>query len=223
MRIAIDGPSGSGKSVLAKGIAKKYNIVYVDTGALYRAVGLFVMRRGIDKFDSVTVVGTLANISISLEYSAEEGQKVMLCGENVNDYIRTPEVSLYASAVSAIPQVREFLLGTQQDIIAANSVVMDGRDIGTVIMPNADVKFFLTADVNERAHRRHAELIARGLDDSYEQVLADMKTRDHNDSTRENAPAVAANDAIILDNTGYKCEQTLDKAVKIIEERLGLQ
>jgi len=223
MKIAIDGPSGSGKSVLAKGIAKKYNIVYVDTGALYRAVGLFVMRRGIDKFDSAAVVAALADIVISLEYSADEGQKVVLCGENVNDYIRTPEVSLYASAVSAIPQVREFLLSTQRDIIAANSVVMDGRDIGTVIMPNADVKFFLTADVNERARRRHAELVVRGLDDTYEQVLADMQTRDHNDSTRENAPAVAADDAVLLDNTGYECEQTLETAVKIIESRIGLR
>jgi len=220
MRIAIDGPSASGKSVLAKSIASRYNIIYVDTGALYRAIGLAVHRLGIAKEDDGGIIAALASIKVELVHTPE-GQSVRLDGQCVNHAIRTPEMSMYASAVSAIPQVREFLLSLQQDIIATNSVVMDGRDIGTVIMPNADVKIFLTADQQERARRRHVELMGNGIDVTFEQVLEDMRQRDHNDSTRSTAPAVAAPDAITINNTGFECGQTLAAAEKIIAEKLG--
>ncbi|MCL2212880.1 MAG: (d)CMP kinase [Oscillospiraceae bacterium] len=220
MRIAIDGPSASGKSVLAKSIARRYNIIYVDTGALYRAIGLAVHRLGIAKEDNAAIIAALAGIDVALVHTPE-GQSVRLDGECVNHAIRTPEMSMYASAVSAIPEVRTFLLSLQQDIIAANSVVMDGRDIGTVIMPNADVKIFLTADPEERARRRFLELTGNGMNVTLAEVTEDMRQRDHNDSTRSTAPAVAAHDAVTINNTGYECGETLAEAERIIAERMG--
>ena len=220
INIAIDGPSGAGKSTLAKAVAKKCGIIYVDTGALYRSIGLYAQRKGV-KLDSITdVTGLLAEIDLKLVY--ENGaQQVILNGENVGDKIRTPEISMYASAVSAVPEVREFLLGLQKDMAANNSVIMDGRDIGTVILPNADVKIFLTASIEARAKRRYAELIAKGVTVSYEDVLSDMKLRDENDSTRSIAPAIPAADAIMFDNSYDDIDTTVTKIYKIIEEKLG--
>lgn len=220
INIAIDGPSGAGKSTLAKAVAKKCGIIYVDTGALYRSIGLYAQRKGV-KLDSITdVTGLLSEIDLKLVY--ENGaQQVILNGENVGDKIRTPEISMYASAVSAVPEVREFLLGLQKDMAANNSVIMDGRDIGTVILPNADVKIFLTASIEARAKRRYAELIAKGVTVSYEDVLSDMKLRDENDSTRSIAPAIPAADAIMFDNSYDDIDTTVTKIYEIIEEKLG--
>ena len=218
-KIAVDGPSGAGKSSLAKAIAKKMNIVYVDTGALYRSIGLYIQRKGISPDDTDSVIGQLPDISLDLRFADGE-QHVMLCGEDVNGFIRTPEISMYASKVSAIPEVRSFLLDTQRSIGETNNVIMDGRDIGTVIFPNADVKIFLTASLEARAKRRFEELTATGIETTFEDVFNDMQTRDENDSTRSVAPAVAAPDAILLDNSDLNVEQTIDEAIKIINNTL---
>jgi len=220
INIAIDGPSGAGKSVLAKGLAKKYGLIHVDTGALYRAIGLYMYRNGIDKADKQKVTENLKNINLELKF-IDNVQCVILNGENVNDYIRTPEISMYASAVSAIPEVRQFLLNTQRNICKKGGVVMDGRDIGTVIMPDADVKIFLVASVESRAQRRYEELIQKGLDVKYEDVLNDIIKRDENDRTREIAPAVAAPDAVVLDNSGFTPEQSLAAGIEIVENALA--
>jgi len=218
MKIAIDGPSGAGKSTLAKAVARELGIIYVDTGALYRAVGLYVSRAGFASNDRAGAVSCLDKIKIEMRCEGGE-QKVYLNGEDVNGLIRTPEISKYASDVSAIPEVRAFLLDMQKDIAAKNSVVMDGRDIGTVIMPDADVKIFLTASMEERAHRRYLENIEKGVKCSESDIYANMKERDKNDSTREVAPAVAAPDAVMFDNSGFVFEETLKKALDIIKEK----
>ena len=219
-KIAIDGPSGAGKSSIAKALAKKMGIVYVDTGALYRTIGYYVRSQGADPKSGEAVIPLLPNIHIEVKY--ENGtQCVYLNGENLGDKIREPEISMYASAVSAIPAVREFLLETQRSIARTNSVVMDGRDIGTVILPDAEVKIFLTASDECRAMRRCLELKEKGMETSYEAVLADMRERDHNDKNRAVAPAVPAEDAVFLDNSGYTIEETLAEALKIIEGKLA--
>ncbi len=222
MNIAIDGPSGAGKSSLAKGIAKHYGIVYVDTGALYRTVGLYARRKGFPAEEVGKILPFLSELKVSLRYERGE-QQVYLFDENVSGQIRTPEISMYASAVSALPEVRAFLLDTQRQIAKENSVVMDGRDIGTVILPEAEVKIFLFASNTERAKRRYEELLAKGQTVRYEDVLADMTKRDENDRTRAAAPAVAAKDAVLLDNSGFKPEQTLKKAIEIIDGKLKKQ
>lgn len=222
MNIAIDGPSGAGKSSLAKGIAKHYGIVYVDTGALYRTVGLYARRKGFPAEEVGKILPFLSELKVSLRYERGE-QQVYLFDENVSEQIRTPEISMYASAVSALPEVRAFLLDTQRQIAKENSVVMDGRDIGTVILPEAEVKIFLFASNTERAKRRYEELLAKGQTVRYEDVLADMTKRDENDRTRAAAPAVAAKDAVLLDNSGFKPEQTLKKAIEIIDGKLKKQ
>lgn len=220
MNIAIDGPGGSGKSVLAKNIARKLGLVYVDTGALYRTVGLNAYRNGIAKDDADGIIASLSSITVSMKY--ENGsQRVILSGEDVTDLIRTPEISMYASAVSAVPEVRRFLNDLQADMVRKGNVVMDGRDIGTVIMPDADVKIFLFASPENRAQRRYDELIARGQDVKYEDVLSDIIARDTADSTRETAPAVPADDAVMLDNSGFEQEDTYRAAVRIINEKTG--
>ena len=214
IKIAIDGPGGAGKSTIAKAVAKKLGIVYVDTGALYRTIGYYVKGKGIDPHDRVNVPACLGEINIEVKY--ENGtQNVYLNGENPGDKIRTPEMSMYASAVSAIPEVRAFLLDTQRDIAKKNSVIMDGRDIGTVILPDAEVKIFLTASAQCRANRRYKELLARGVEAKYEDVLAEMNERDTNDSTRAVAPATAAKDAILLDNTDLTFDETVEKIIQI--------
>ena len=219
-QIAIDGPSGAGKSTIAKAIAAKMGIVYVDTGALYRTIGYFVRQNGVAQTDTEGVIALLPNIKIEVKY--ENGtQCVYLNGENLGDKIREPEISMYASTVSKIPEVRSFLLDTQRSIAAANSVVMDGRDIGTVILPNAEVKIFLTASNEKRAERRVAELKAKGMEVTYEEVLSDMIARDEQDRNRDIAPAVPAEDSILLDTSDYTLEQSINKAIEIIESTLA--
>ena len=212
IKIAIDGPGGAGKSTVAKAVAAKLGIVYVDTGALYRTIGLYVRRAEIDPKDAEAVTACLKDISIEIKY-VDGKQCVYLNGVDNGDAIRTPEMSMYASAVSAIPAVRAFLLDTQRDIARKNSVIMDGRDIGTVILPDADVKIFLTASEECRARRRYNELVARGQSVRFEDVLAEMNQRDKQDSSREVAPATAAEDATLLDNTGMTFDETVDAVV----------
>ena len=220
IQIAIDGPSGAGKSTVAKALAAKMGIVYVDTGALYRTIGYYVRSKNTDPKDAEAVEDLLPEIELKLGY--ENGtQQVYLNGEAMGDRIRTPEMSMYASAVSAIPAVRAFLLDTQRSIAQENSVVMDGRDIGTVILPNANVKIFLTASNECRAMRRYEELKAKGIDTDYESVLADMIQRDQNDRSRTVAPAVAAPDAITVDNSGMSPEECSEAILKLVREKIG--
>lgn len=218
IRIAIDGPGGSGKSSVAKAIARELGIIYVDTGALYRNIGLYMLDNGIDPKNTDAVSSVLSDISIELKFQNGK-QIILLNGVDRGDDIRTPEASMAASAVSAIPAVREYLLNMQRDTARKNSVVMDGRDIGTVILPYAEVKIFLTASPESRAKRRHAELISRGSTISYEQVYNEMVERDKNDSTRAIAPCVPAKDAFFLDNSEMSERETLDKILKIIAEK----
>lgn len=218
IQIAIDGPSGAGKSTVAKALAKKMGIVYVDTGALYRTVGYYVRSQNVDPKDAVAVEALLPNVQVDLRY--ENGvQTVYLNGENLGDKIRTPEMSMYASAVSAIPAVRAFLLETQRSIARKNSVIMDGRDIGTVILPDADVKIFLSASDECRAQRRCDELKEKGIATTLEEVLADMRERDHNDRNRAVAPAVAAPDAIPFDNSGMTPDECTEAIYQLVCER----
>ena len=220
IRIAIDGPSGAGKSSLAKAIAARLGIVYVDTGAMYRTVGYYVRSQGFARTDIAGIVSCLPHIKIEVRY--ENGaQHVYLNGEDLGDRIREPEISMYASAVSAVPEVRAFLLDTQRDIAAKNSVIMDGRDIGTVILPNADVKIFMTASNEARALRRTKELEAKGLEAKYEDVLREMIERDHNDRNRDIAPAVAAPDAVLFDNSDLTVEESVEAVLSIIREKCG--
>ena len=220
IRIAIDGPSGAGKSTVAKALAAKLGIVYVDTGALYRTIGYYVRQKETDPKDAKAVEALLPEIRIELKY--ENGtQVVYLNGENLGDRIRTPEMSMYASAVSAIPAVRAFLLDTQRSIAKTNSVIMDGRDIGTVILPDADVKIFLTASNECRAQRRTDELNAKGMPAVYEDVLADMIERDRADSTRDVAPCVPAPDATTFDNSWMTPDECTEGLIRLIEEKTG--
>ena len=220
LNIALDGPAGAGKSFLCREIAKHYGLIHVDTGALYRTIGLYVLRLGIDPKDTEKVISSLESLRLGLEFS-EEGQYVTLDGENVNGLIRTTQISEYASDVSKIPEVRTFLLDTQRNIAKEKSVIMDGRDIGTVILPDANVKIFLTARDEVRAQRRYDELIAKGIKTTYEQELNSIVSRDNNDRNRATAPAVPAEDAIILDNSDLDREGTLAAAIKIIDEKIG--
>ena len=220
MQIAIDGPSGAGKSSVAKAVAAKMGLVYVDTGALYRTVGYYVRSVGVAKEDAAGIVACLPHIHIEVRY--ENGaQHVYLNGEDLGDRIREPEISMYASAVSAVPAVRAFLLDTQRDIAAMNSVIMDGRDIGTVILPNAEVKVFLTASDEARAKRRTLELQAKGMDVKFDDVLREMRERDHNDSHREIAPAVAAADAVVLDNSDLTIDETAEAIMAMARRVVG--
>ena len=221
IRIAIDGPSGAGKSSIAKAVAARLGIVYVDTGALYRTVGYFVRSKGFARTDIEGIVSCLPHIKIEVRY--ENGaQHVYLNGEDLGDRIREPEISMYASAVSAVPAVRDFLLDTQRDIAAKNSVIMDGRDIGTVILPHADVKIFMTATNEARAMRRTKELLAKGIEANYEDVLREMIERDNNDRNRAVAPAVAAPDAVLLDNSDMSIEENVEAVLAIIREKSGV-
>lgn len=218
INIAIDGPSGAGKSTVAKALAKKLGYIYVDTGALYRAIGLYVRRAGILPEDSAGVIALLPEIDVRLAYENGE-QKVLLSGEDVGSLIRTNEISAYASKVSAIPEVRTFLLELQRDMARKNNVIMDGRDIGTVILPDADVKIFMTASPEARIRRRYEELIASGQSVTFEEVAAAVRERDKNDSTRKVAPAVPAADAVFVDNSGT-FDETLANVISIIEEKI---
>ena len=218
IQIAIDGPGGAGKSTIAKAVAAKLGIVYVDTGALYRTVGYYVRQKETDPKNAEAVGALLPEISIEVKY-VDGVQRVYLNGEDLGDRIRTPEMSMYASAVSAIPAVRSFLLETQKDIARKNSVIMDGRDIGTVILPDADVKIFMTASPECRARRRYDELVAKGQTVSFEAVLAEMNQRDDQDSNRAIAPAKAAADAVVLDNTGLSFEESVQAVIELVRQK----
>ncbi|MBR6812630.1 MAG: (d)CMP kinase [Oscillospiraceae bacterium] len=220
--IAIDGPSGAGKTSLAKLLAVKLGFLRVDTGAMYRAIGLNAFRKGIDPSDAPAVEAMLPDTVISLSYDDEGTQHVWLNGEDVSAEIRRPEISMYASAVSALSVVRAFLLNRQRDLAKHDNVIMDGRDIGTVILPNADVKIFLTASDEERARRRWLELKEKGMQTTFEEVLDDMRLRDKNDSTRAEAPLKPAEDSVIVDTTELNIEQSFKALYDLIVGRLGL-
>ncbi len=219
VNIAVDGPAGAGKSTISRGVAGALGFIYVDTGALYRAVGLNAMRRGVDPSDREAVASTLQGTVIELKFVNGE-QRVFLNGEDVSEAIRTPEASMAASKVSAIPAVRDFLFDLQRNIAQNNNCLMDGRDIGTVVLPFAQIKLFLTASLEERARRRYNELKEKGMPVEYETVLAEMKERDYNDSHREIAPLKPAADSVLFDNTGLSLEESIKAMTALVKERL---
>ena len=218
--IAIDGPAGAGKSTMARAAAAALGFIYVDTGALYRAVGLHMLEKGIVPRDADAVKQELGNVQVSLEFQQGE-QHVFLCGKDVSQEIRTPEVSMAASAVSAIPEVRAFLFDLQKNMAKTHSVIMDGRDIGTVVLPQAQVKIFLTASDEERANRRYRELLEKGKAPSYEEVLSDLRKRDYDDSHRAAAPLKPAEDAVLVDTTGMSLEESIEKILAVIQQKLS--
>ncbi|SDN32123.1 (d)CMP kinase [Acetanaerobacterium elongatum] len=219
--VAIDGPSGAGKSTIARAVSKMLGFIYVDTGALYRAIGLYALTCGADTKNPAQVVPLLKRIDVSLRFVKDE-QRVILNGEDVSQRIRENAVSMAASNVSAIPEVRAFLFDLQRSIAAANNVIMDGRDIGTVVLPNADVKIFLTATPEDRAMRRCDELAAKGQTIDYETILKEIKERDYNDSHRDIAPLKKAGDAVVVDTTGYLLEDSIAEISALIKSRLGI-
>ena len=214
--VAIDGPSGAGKSTLARAAAERLGILYVDTGAIYRTIGLYVQRRGIDPKDTAAVLAALPDIRIGMDHDADGMQRMLLNGEDVTADIRLPEISMYASAVSAIQGVRDFLMEMQRSLARERSVIMDGRDIGTVVLPDADVKIFLYADVEVRAKRRELELRQRGTPKPYEEVLREMEERDYNDTHRAAAPLRAADDAIMVDTSSMDFDASLAFLLDVI-------
>lgn len=218
--IAIDGPAGAGKSTIARRAAKELGYIYVDTGALYRAVGWYMSSRVEDTRDGAQVVPLLPGVRVELRFQDGE-QRVFVNGEDVSDRIRTPEMSMHASNVSAIPEVRKFLFDLQQDIARTNNVIMDGRDIGTVVLPWADVKIFLTATPEDRARRRYQEHLARGEQVEYEQLLREVRQRDEQDTNRAAAPLRQAEDAVLLDTTGNELEQSIALVLRVIRDRLA--
>lgn len=218
INIAIDGPAGAGKSTVAKGVAAKLGYIYVDTGALYRAIGVYALRAGVDTKDGDGVSALLPEINVELKF-IDGVQHVFLNGEDVSVEIRTPYASMAASNVSAIPSVRSFLFDLQRNIASKNDCIMDGRDIGTVVLPNAQVKIFLTADPEERAMRRYKELIVKDPDVKYDDVLADLKVRDYQDSHREIAPLKPAEDSVVYNTTGNSLEESIEKVINIIKEK----
>lgn len=220
--IAVDGPSGAGKSTLAKELAMELNIIYVDTGAIYRTIGLEVFRRGLDPKNEAEVSAILPELSIRMEYEDDGLQHMFLNGEDVTADIRLPNISLYASDVSALPAVRAFLLEMQRELARRNCVIMDGRDIGTVVLPDAEVKIYLTASAEERAKRRFLELAARGAGKTYQEVLEEQRLRDDNDMHRAIAPLKPAEDSVIVDTTELDFEQSKQAVLSIIRERVGV-
>lgn len=219
VNIAIDGPAGAGKSTIARQLAAGLGYIYVDTGALYRAVGVNAMRKGADTKNADEVTATLADADVSLRF-VEGEQRVFLGEEDVSLAIRTPEASMAASNVSAIPAVREFLFDLQRNIAAVNNCIMDGRDIGTVVLPNAQVKIFLTASAEVRAKRRYDELLAKGMQADYAQVLEEMIQRDYQDSHRAIAPLKQADDAVLVDTSDMNLTQVLEELNRIVKEKM---
>ena len=220
LNCALDGPSGAGKSTIAKNLAAKFGFIYVDTGALYRSIGLYAVRQGANTKSADEIIPLLSKINVELKH-INGVQRVFLNGEDVSDLIRTPEISMAASDVSAIPAVRDFLLDLQREIADTNDIIMDGRDIGTVILPNAEVKIFMTASAEERARRRYDELTAKGQNVTYEDVLKDINQRDYNDTHRETAPLLKADDAIELDTTSMSIDEVVDKISVYIENAMS--
>ena len=217
INVAVDGPAGAGKSTVSRRAAKILGLVYVDTGALYRAIGLYAIEKGIDTKDEKAVTSVLKDITVDLDNSGGE-QRVLLCGEDVTGNIRTGAVSMAASDVSSYPEVRAFLLETQKKIARKKSVIMDGRDIGTVVLPDADVKVFLTADAQVRAKRRFLELTERKEKVDYNTILAEINERDHNDKNRAVAPLKQADDAILLDTSKMSFDESIQALVNIIRK-----
>ena len=220
--VAIDGPSGAGKSSIARRAAKMFDFIYVDTGAIYRTVGLAVRRADIPSRDIEKIESLLPELKIDLRYGDDGLQHMYLDGEDVSDLIRTPEISIYASDVSAFPQVRAYLMDTQRNLAAENDVIMDGRDIGTVVLPDAGLKIFLTASPEARARRRLLELLQKGQEVTFEEVLEDIQYRDRNDSSRAAAPLKAADDAVHLDTTDLTFDESCDAVAELIRERFHL-
>ena len=218
--VAVDGPSGAGKSTMAKKLAERLGFLYVDTGAIYRTVALYAQRRGVDCNDAAQVTALLPQIQIVLRHLPDGLQHMFLEGEDVTEEIRRPQISSCASQVSAIPAVRSFLMETQRALAREHNVIMDGRDIGTVVLPQADVKIFLTAAPEERARRRYAELVERGTDTDYDTVLRELKERDEKDTARAAAPLRQAEDAVLVDTTGLSLEESLSLLLREIEGRL---
>lgn len=219
IKIAIDGPAGAGKSTISKIIAQNLDYIYIDTGAMYRTVALAAIRKGVNTKESGSVCEILGSLDINIDYF-DKVQQIYLNGENVSDKIRTPEVSVAASDVAVIPEVRMKLVEIQRRLAETKNVIMDGRDIGTYVLPNADVKIFLTATVEERAKRRYDELIGKGTACTFEEVKKDMEYRDKNDSEREFAPLKAADDAVIIDTTGFSQEKSVEVLTDAIIKRL---
>lgn len=216
--VAIDGPAGAGKSSVAKAAAKELGFLYVDTGAIYRTIALYMLENGIAPTDPAAVEAALPQVKVGLAHTAE-GQKMSLNGEDVTSRIRTEEVSAATSAVAAVPAVRAYLLGLQRDLARDNNVLMDGRDIGTVVLPNAQLKVFLTASPEERARRRTAQLAESGQPADYKQILEEIKARDHQDSTRAAAPLKPAPDSVLLDTSGLSFEGSVAALVGLVRER----
>ena len=219
INVAIDGPAGAGKSTVARAAAKELGFIYVDTGALYRAVGVHCLRNNIVTTDAESVGAILDDITVELKF-IDGVQHVFLNGDDVSTEIRLPEASMAASNVSAIPSVRAFLFDLQRDIAAKNNCLMDGRDIGTVVLPNAQVKIFLTADPEERAMRRFKELQEKGSTVTYKEVLDDLMVRDYNDSHREIAPLKPAEDSVVINTTGYTLEESINKIIETVKEKM---
>lgn len=221
--IAIDGPSGAGKSSLARAAAAQFGFIYVDTGAIYRTVGLAAYRRGLDRHDENAVKAMLPELKIEMRYNEAGEQRMFLNGDDVSAEIREPEISICASDVSALPAVRSFLLEMQRHMAREHSVIMDGRDIGTVVLPQAELKIFLTASAKARADRRLLELRRKGIESSFEEVLRDIEYRDEQDTARAAAPLKKADDAVLVDTSDIDFEQSLARLCGIIEERLGVK
>lgn len=220
--IAIDGPSGAGKSALSQYAAEKFGFIHVDTGAIYRTLGLFVSQSGVSPEDTQQIISLLPQFHMELVFDANHNQRMLLSGRDVTDEIRTQHVSEYASHVSKIPEVRTFLLDLQREFATKYDIVMDGRDIGTVVLPHADLKIFLTASIEDRAKRRLEELLQKGQAVTYEEVLESMRWRDHNDSSRDTAPLRPAEDAVHLDTTGNTLEESMALLCHMIQERFAL-
>ena len=218
--IAIDGPSGAGKSTLARAIARELGILYVDTGAIYRTIGCAVFARGLDPKDERQVTPLLPQLTIRMSYGEDGLQHMWLDGEDVTEKIRLPQISMYASDVSAMPAVRAYLLEMQRDTARRSSVIMDGRDIGTVVLPDADVKIYLTASAEERARRRCLELAQRGTPKPYEDVLREISERDEQDMNRAAAPLRCADDAVRVDTSALDFDASREALLKIIREKL---
>lgn len=221
--VAIDGPSGAGKSSMAKKLAERFRLIYVDTGAIYRTVGLAAHRRGLACSDETAVAAILPELLIQIRYNENGEQRMFLNGEDVSEQIRLPEISICASDVSALPAVRAFLLEMQRSLARENSVVMDGRDIGTVVLPDAEVKIFLTASAESRARRRLLQLEEKGVPSDYEEVLRDIEYRDRQDSSRAIAPLRPAEDSVTVDSSDLDFQQTLDALAAVIHETLGIE
>ncbi len=217
INIAIDGPGGAGKSSISKAIASDLGFIHVDTGAMYRAIALYAVRNDCTEPDKIKE--QIDNIDVELKFIGGV-QRVMLCGEDVTDYIRSPEVTMAASKVSAVPEVREHLFELQKKIAAENNIIMDGRDIGSVVLPNADLKIYLTASAEERASRRYLEMREKPDCPTYEEILADIQQRDYNDMHREIAPLTQAEDAVLLDTTSMGFNEVVEHITAMIREKL---